>query len=107
MQHVLLLMQLDDVRGRGWGPNSLKTLRKQKFRKNPRRAEAAAAEPEPEPPNRRTTAMSHVDVKNLKPSRFEEQHFDEYEYYNLTDKYVGEEPRQPPSPHRLRFGLRV
>lgn len=33
--------------------------------------------------------MSHVDVKNLKPSKFEEDHFDEYEYYNLSDKYTG------------------
>ncbi|XP_037544566.1 nuclear protein 1b [Nematolebias whitei] len=32
--------------------------------------------------------MSHVDVKNLKPSKFEEDHFDEYEYYNLSDKYT-------------------
>lgn len=34
--------------------------------------------------------MSHVDVKNLKPSSFEEKYYDEYEYYNLTDKYAGE-----------------
>lgn len=34
--------------------------------------------------------MSHVDVKNLKPSSFEEEYYDQYEYYNLTDKYTGE-----------------
>lgn len=34
--------------------------------------------------------MSHVDVKNLKPSSFEEEYYDKYEYYNLTDKYAGE-----------------
>lgn len=34
--------------------------------------------------------MSHVDVKNLKPSSFEEEYYDQYEYYNLTDKYAGE-----------------
>lgn len=34
--------------------------------------------------------MSHVDVKNLKPSSFEEEHYDQYDYYNLTDKYAGE-----------------
>ncbi|KAK9534480.1 hypothetical protein VZT92_006922 [Zoarces viviparus] len=32
--------------------------------------------------------MSHVDVKNLKPSSFEDEHYDQYEYYNLTDKYT-------------------
>ncbi|KAG7504523.1 nuclear protein 1 [Solea senegalensis] len=32
--------------------------------------------------------MSHVDVKNLKPTTFEEENYDEYEYYNLTDKYT-------------------
>ncbi|XP_034396150.1 nuclear protein 1b [Cyclopterus lumpus] len=32
--------------------------------------------------------MSHVDVDNLKPSRFEDEHYDQYEYYNLTDKYT-------------------
>ena len=32
--------------------------------------------------------MSHVDVKNLKPSSFEEEHYDEYDYYSLTDKYA-------------------
>lgn len=36
------------------------------------------------------TNMSHVDVKNLKPSSFEEEYYDQYEYYNLTDKYAGE-----------------
>ncbi|MEQ2206771.1 hypothetical protein XENOCAPTIV_002732 [Xenoophorus captivus] len=35
--------------------------------------------------------MSHVDVKNLKLSKFEEEHYDEYDCYNLTDKYAGEE----------------
>lgn len=33
--------------------------------------------------------MSHVDVKNLKPTTFENRYFDEYDYYNLTDKYTG------------------
>ncbi|KAM8845322.1 nuclear protein 1b isoform 1-T1 [Spinachia spinachia] len=32
--------------------------------------------------------MSHVDVKNLKPSSFEEENYDQYEYYNLSDKYA-------------------
>ncbi|XP_017293790.1 nuclear protein 1b [Kryptolebias marmoratus] len=32
--------------------------------------------------------MSHVDVKNLKPSKFEEEYYDEYDYYSLTDKYA-------------------
>ncbi|XP_028454816.1 nuclear protein 1b [Perca fluviatilis] len=32
--------------------------------------------------------MSHVDVKNLKPSNFEGEYYDKYEYYNLTDKYT-------------------
>lgn len=41
--------------------------------------------------------MSHVDVKKLKPSSFEEQHYDQYDYYNLTDKYAGE-PRPRPAP---------
>lgn len=43
--------------------------------------------------------MSHVDVKNMKPTTFEDEHYDEYEYYNLTDKYTGEEtsPILPPS----------
>lgn len=36
------------------------------------------------------TNMSHVDVKNLKPTSFEDEYYDEYEYYNLTDKYAGE-----------------
>lgn len=35
--------------------------------------------------------MSHVDVKNLKLSKFEEEHYDEYDRYNLTDKYAGED----------------
>lgn len=33
--------------------------------------------------------MSHVDVKNMKPTSFEDEYYDEYEYYNLTDKYAG------------------
>lgn len=37
-----------------------------------------------------TSDMSHVDVKNLKPSSFEEEYYDQYDYYNLTDKYAGE-----------------
>ncbi|XP_076853627.1 nuclear protein 1b [Brachyhypopomus gauderio] len=32
--------------------------------------------------------MSHVDVKNLKPTTFENCYYDQYEYYNLTDRYV-------------------
>ncbi|XP_056263376.1 nuclear protein 1b [Pseudoliparis swirei] len=32
--------------------------------------------------------MSHVDVDNMEPSRFEEEHYDQYEYYNLSDKYT-------------------
>nr|AYE88924.1 nuclear protein 1 [Clarias batrachus] len=32
--------------------------------------------------------MSHVDVKNLKPTSFEDHYYDEYEYYNLTDRYT-------------------
>lgn len=34
--------------------------------------------------------MSHVDVKNLKLSKFEEEHYDECDRYSLTDKYAGE-----------------
>ena len=34
--------------------------------------------------------MSHVDVKNLKPTTFEEENYDQYEFYNLSDKYTGE-----------------
>ena len=37
--------------------------------------------------------MSFVDVKNLEPSKFEEKYYDEYEYYNLTDKYTGKKYR--------------
>ncbi|XP_056144163.1 nuclear protein 1b [Lampris incognitus] len=33
--------------------------------------------------------MSFVDVKNLQPTNFEDQYYDKYEYYNLTDKYAG------------------
>lgn len=33
--------------------------------------------------------MSHVDVKNLKPTTFEDEYYDEYDYYNLTDRYTG------------------
>ncbi|XP_029914139.1 nuclear protein 1b [Myripristis murdjan] len=32
--------------------------------------------------------MSFVDVKNLEPTSFENQYYDEYEYYNLSDKYT-------------------
>lgn len=35
-------------------------------------------------------AMSHVDVKNMKPTSFEDEYYDQYEFYNLTDKYAGE-----------------
>ncbi|KAI7802974.1 nuclear protein 1b [Triplophysa rosa] len=31
---------------------------------------------------------SHVDVKNIEPTSFEDQYYDEYEYYNLTDRYT-------------------
>lgn len=34
--------------------------------------------------------MSHVDVKNMKPTSFEDEYYDQYEFYNLTDKYAGE-----------------
>uniref|UniRef100_A0A3P9P6X9 Nuclear protein 1b n=1 Tax=Poecilia reticulata TaxID=8081 RepID=A0A3P9P6X9_POERE len=33
-------------------------------------------------------SINHVDVKNLKLSKFEEEHYDEYDRYNLTDKYA-------------------
>ncbi|XP_028843270.1 nuclear protein 1b [Denticeps clupeoides] len=33
--------------------------------------------------------MSFVDVKNLEPTTFEDRYYDEYEYYNLTDRYTG------------------
>lgn len=33
--------------------------------------------------------MSHIEVKNLKPTTFEDRYYDEYEYYNLTDRYTG------------------
>ena len=33
--------------------------------------------------------MSFVEVKNLEPTTFEECYYDEYEYYNLTDRYSG------------------
>ncbi|XP_061606094.1 nuclear protein 1b [Phyllopteryx taeniolatus] len=32
--------------------------------------------------------MSHVDVNKLKPSNFEEQYYDQYDFYNLSDKYA-------------------
>lgn len=32
---------------------------------------------------------SHVDVKNIEPTTFEDRYYDEYEYYNLTDRYTG------------------
>lgn len=38
--------------------------------------------------------MSHVDVKKLKPEPFEDEYYDQYEYYNLSDKYAGEAPLQ-------------
>jgi len=37
--------------------------------------------------------MSFVDVKNLEPTTFEEKYYDEYEYYNLTEKYTGKKHR--------------
>ncbi|KAG5263234.1 hypothetical protein AALO_G00284060 [Alosa alosa] len=33
--------------------------------------------------------MSFVEVKNLEPTTFEERYYDEYEYYNLSDRYTG------------------
>ncbi|XP_062339569.1 nuclear protein 1b [Osmerus eperlanus] len=33
--------------------------------------------------------MSFVDAKNIEPTTFEDCYYDEYEYYNLTDKYTG------------------
>ncbi|XP_062382667.1 nuclear protein 1b [Sardina pilchardus] len=33
--------------------------------------------------------MSFVEVKNLEPTSFEERYYDEYEYYNLSDRYTG------------------
>lgn len=47
--------------------------------------------------------MSHVDVKNMKPTKFEDEYYDEYEYYNLTDKYAGELT----SPGSVRFVFRA
>ncbi|XP_060757787.1 nuclear protein 1b [Neoarius graeffei] len=32
--------------------------------------------------------MSHVEVKNLKPTTFEDRYYDEYDYYSLTDRYT-------------------
>ncbi|ROL27939.1 Nuclear protein 1 [Anabarilius grahami] len=31
---------------------------------------------------------NHVEVKNIEPTTFEDRYFDEYEYYNLTDRYT-------------------
>ncbi|KAJ8414169.1 hypothetical protein AAFF_G00050390 [Aldrovandia affinis] len=33
--------------------------------------------------------MSFVEVKNMEPTTFEDRYYDEYEYYNLTDKFSG------------------
>ncbi|XP_036408455.1 nuclear protein 1b [Megalops cyprinoides] len=33
--------------------------------------------------------MSFVEVKNMEPTTFEHRYYDEYEYYNLTDRYCG------------------
>ncbi|XP_048848083.1 nuclear protein 1b [Brienomyrus brachyistius] len=33
--------------------------------------------------------MSFVEVKNLEPTTFEANYYDEYDYYNLTDRYCG------------------
>ncbi|KAM3842765.1 nuclear protein 1b [Diretmus argenteus] len=38
--------------------------------------------------------MSFVEVKNLQPTSFEDQYYDEYEYYNLTDKYANGSARK-------------
>lgn len=32
---------------------------------------------------------NHVEVKNIEPTTFENRYYDEYEYYNLTDRYTG------------------
>lgn len=32
---------------------------------------------------------NHVDVKNIEPTTFEDRYYDEYEYYNLTDRHTG------------------
>lgn len=32
---------------------------------------------------------NHVEVKNIEPTTFEDHYYDEYEYYNLTDRYTG------------------
>ncbi|XP_006005980.1 nuclear protein 1b [Latimeria chalumnae] len=32
---------------------------------------------------------SFKEANKLDPTAFEDQYFDEYEYYNLTDRYVG------------------
>ena len=31
---------------------------------------------------------NHVDVKNIEPTTFEDRYYDEYEYYNLTDRHT-------------------
>uniref|UniRef100_A0A8C5PU52 Nuclear protein 1, transcriptional regulator n=1 Tax=Leptobrachium leishanense TaxID=445787 RepID=A0A8C5PU52_9ANUR len=31
---------------------------------------------------------SYTDVMKLQPTNFEDRYFDEYEYYNLTDRYA-------------------
>ncbi|XP_010872218.1 nuclear protein 1b [Esox lucius] len=31
---------------------------------------------------------SFVDVNNVEPTTFEDTYYDEYEYYNLSDKYT-------------------
>ncbi|KAL4658359.1 nuclear protein 1-like [Arapaima gigas] len=33
--------------------------------------------------------MSFVNVEKLEPSTFEERYYDQYEYYNLTERYCG------------------
>ncbi|KAL4617800.1 nuclear protein 1-like [Arapaima gigas] len=38
--------------------------------------------------------MSFVEVKNIEATRFEERYYDEYEYYNLTDKFSGAASRK-------------
>lgn len=48
--------------------------------------------------------MSHVDVKNLKPTSFEDEYYDQYEYYNLTDKYAGETTSRSADVHQLKPG---
>ncbi|XP_068099946.1 nuclear protein 1 [Hyperolius riggenbachi] len=33
-------------------------------------------------------SISYVEAEKLQPTNFEERYFDDYEYYNLTDRYA-------------------